>query len=244
MKWTIGVAASAATFAALALAGTGTARAQIITNGGFESGFTGWNRLDQIGSEGTFALQSGTLSPVNGATVPAPPEGLRAAMTDAGGPGAHVLYQDFIVPNNAFYGTVTFSLFIDSEDAFFSPNTLDFATTALNQQARVDLTTAGANAFSVASGDVLQNLFQTRPGDAPRSGYTSFTIDISTLLRARQGQTLRLRFAETDNVAPLRFGVDRVGINAAVPEPSTLALAATTTGLLGLIGGVRRRRSV
>src|SRR5437016_4892918 len=68
-----------------------------INNGGFESGFAGWTRADQLGSEGTFALQTGTASPVNGTTVPAPPGGSTAAMTDAQGPGSHVLYQSFTV---------------------------------------------------------------------------------------------------------------------------------------------------
>ncbi|HJT80248.1 MAG TPA: hypothetical protein VJ719_03540, partial [Chthoniobacterales bacterium] len=46
---------------------------ELISNGGFESGFTDWMRFDQTGSEGTWSLQSGTTSPVNGFTVPAPP---------------------------------------------------------------------------------------------------------------------------------------------------------------------------
>src|SRR5947209_3145968 len=73
------------------------ARAESINNGGFESGFSGWTRANQTGSEGGFSLQSGTLSPVNEDTVPAPPAGSAAAMSDAQGPGSHVLYQSFVV---------------------------------------------------------------------------------------------------------------------------------------------------
>src|SRR5688572_13540257 len=73
------------------------AQADLISNGGFESGFSDWTRVDQVGSDGTFHLQSGTASPVNGDAVPAPPGGSTAAMTDAQGPGAHVLYQIFTV---------------------------------------------------------------------------------------------------------------------------------------------------
>ena len=51
---------------ALMLALSSQAPAATILNGGFESGFTGWTRVDQIGSEGNFAQQSGTTSPVNG----------------------------------------------------------------------------------------------------------------------------------------------------------------------------------
>src|SRR5438046_94262 len=74
------------------------ARADII-NGGFESGFTGWSRADQVGGNGQFLTQTGTASPVNQFPVPAPPQGITAAMTDALGPGSHVLYQDFVVPS-------------------------------------------------------------------------------------------------------------------------------------------------
>jgi hypothetical protein len=70
----------------------------VIANGGFEAGLTSWTKSDQLGSEGTFFSQSGTSSPVNGDPVPAPPEGTKAAMTDAEGPGSHVLYQDFVEP--------------------------------------------------------------------------------------------------------------------------------------------------
>ena len=51
-------------------------QAGLIVNGGFESGFSGWTRVDQVGSEGTFSLQTGMSSPLNGFAVPAPPEGL------------------------------------------------------------------------------------------------------------------------------------------------------------------------
>src|SRR5207249_4987568 len=90
-----------------------TARADVvINNGGFEAGLASWTRADQLGSVGTFALQTGTTSPVNGTTVPAPPGGTRAAMTDAQGPGSHVLYQDFVVPSFAVgSGPLSFSLF-------------------------------------------------------------------------------------------------------------------------------------
>jgi hypothetical protein len=202
---------------------------QLITNGGFESAFTGWTRQDQLGSDGTFVIQTGTTSPVNGFIVPAPPQGTNAAMTDAQAGGSHVLFQDFTVPAGTLSGTASFSLFINSGDTFRTPNTLDWATPTLNQRARVDIITTSADPFSLVAADVLQNLFQTAPTDPLTSGYTNFVIDISPLLAARQGQTLRLRFAEVDNVSFLNLGVDQVSIvasplAAAAPEPSSLSL--------------------
>src|SRR3954469_20032278 len=81
----------------LGLLPVASARATVIANGSFESGLSNWFRADQVGSDGTFFVQSGTSSPVNGDPVPAPPAGVSAAMTDAQGPGSHVLYQDFLV---------------------------------------------------------------------------------------------------------------------------------------------------
>jgi hypothetical protein len=218
------------------------ASAQIIVNGGFESGFTGWTVANQVGSDGTFFLQSGTASPVNGDPVPAPPEGTTAAMTDAQGPGSHVLYQDFVVGTTAFASAnLSFSLFIGNRaDAFSTPATLDFSTPALNQQARVDILRAGTDPFSVAGADVLLNAFQTQPGDPLVSGYTAHTVDLAGILNANLGQTLRLRFAEVDNVFTFQLGVDAVGLSTqAVPEPSFVV--AGLAPLLGIAWRLRRK---
>ena len=212
----------------------------LILNGGFESGFASWFRVDQLGSDGTFVLQTGTLSPVNGDTVPAPPGGINAAMTDAAGPGSHALYQDFVVPAEG--AVLTFSIFIGNRaDRFVTPATLDFSTPALNQQARVDILRGGSNPFSVAPADIVMNLYQTQVGNTLVSGYNNFTFDLTSLFSANVGQTLRLRFAETDNLAPFQFGVDNVSLEttSVVPEPHIIPLLGT--GLLALLA-IRRRR--
>src|SRR4051794_16941074 len=100
-----------ATAAVLAVVASSFVQAvPILINGGFESGFSGWTRADQLGSEGTFLLQTGTTSPVNADPVPAPPEGTSAAMTDAAGPGSHVLYQDFVA--TAGSASLSFAVFV------------------------------------------------------------------------------------------------------------------------------------
>jgi len=211
--------------AALVCAITVPLQAGLITNGGFESGFTGWVRTDQTGSEGTFLLQSGATSPNLLLPVPVPPEGSSAAMIDASGPGSHVLYQDFVVPTLIANALLNFSLYFNNTaGAFFvpSPDTLDFSTPALNQQARVDITTTG--------NVVLQNVYRTNVGDAANtSAYIPFLRDVTSVLQANAGQTLRLRVAEVDNVSIFNLGIDAVDINvngpAAVPEPATFTLA-------------------
>ena len=206
-----------------------TASGAALVNGGFESGFSGWTRVDQAGSDGTFALQSGTTSPVNGFAVPAPSQGLTAAMSDAVGPGCHVLYQDFVVPTGSGPFRLDFALFVRNAAGagdFFVPGAvtaLDFAAPALNQQARVDVVTTAADPFSIAPADVLQNLFQTLPGDPLTSGYTLHSIDVTSLFTAHAGETLRLRFAEVDNVSPLELGVDGVALGSALSATKTVA---------------------
>lgn len=211
--------------------------AGIVVNGGFESGLSGWTTADQLGSDGTFSIQSGLLSPVLGDLVPAPPGGLNAAMSDAGGPGSHVLYQDIFIPNTVGQFTLSFSLFVGNRGPFFAtanPATigLDFSTPSQNQQARVDIVRVTANPFTVALADVLQNLYQTKVGDPLISGYNSFNIDVSAVLAANAGQTVRLRFAEVDNLGPFQLGVDNVDISP-VPEPSSWLVCVG--GLLGLM---------
>src|SRR5205823_9484224 len=179
----------------------------VIANGGFEAGLTSWTKADQLGSEGSFFSQSGTVSLINGDTVPAPPEGTKAAMTDAAGPGSHVLYQDFVATADA--AALRFALFIGNRaDRFATPLSLDFSTPTLNQQARVDILKNTGDPFSVAAADILLNLYQTKVGDPLISGYNAITTDITALLAAHAGETLRLRFAETDNLFTFQLGVD------------------------------------
>jgi len=225
--------------AAFACALTPAAADEVISNGGFNSGFAGWTLANQAGSDGSFFLQTGTSSPVNGDTVPAPPGPPTAAMTDAQGPGTHVLYQDFVVPIPVTSAILSFDAFIGNRaNAFFVPNpaSLDFAAPAFNQQARVDLLLGSATQFSVSSGDVLLNLFQTTPGGPLVTGYTAHSLDIASVLNDHLNTPLRLRFAETDNVFSFQFGVDDVSLvttPSAVPEPS--AGASTAIGALMLL---------
>lgn len=219
----------------------------LINNGGFEVGFASWTRADQAGGDGTFALQSGTTSPVNLDPVPAPSGGIRAAMSDGQGPGSHVLYQDFVVPTFPITAaTLSFDLFLGNRSTlgFATPNpaTLDFSIAGFNQQARVDILRGGTDPFSVAAADVLLNVFQTQPGDPAIQGYRPIVANLTALLAPRGGQTLRLRFASVDNIAPLQFGVDNVSLNV-VPEPATWALAGIgfTIGAAGA-AALRGRR--
>ena len=213
-------------------------RAAFIVNGGFESGFSSWTVVNEVASDGTFFLQTGVTSPSAGDLVPAPPGGLTAAMSDAQGPGSHVLYQNIVIPAAMPTAILVFDVFVGNRATEFrTPNTLSFSTPTLNQQARVDILLGGSDPFSLAPADLLLNAYRTNVGDPLISGYTHHAIDITAIVNANVGAPLRIRFAEVDNIFTFQFGIDNVDI---VPEPSSAILALT--GMVGLIGLRRRVR--
>ncbi|HUF63668.1 MAG TPA: hypothetical protein VMN36_16445 [Verrucomicrobiales bacterium] len=58
--------------------------------------------------------------------------------------------------------SIKFSLFINNgAEDFHDPETLDFATTELNQQARVDLMVAALDPFSLDAGDIVMVLYES-----------------------------------------------------------------------------------
>lgn len=217
----LGAAAAAAVM--LSIVVSMVALAASVNNGGFESGtFSGWTVVNQAGSfaGSNWFNYTGTTSPNSGHTIPAPPEGTRAAITDQNGPGSHELYQD-ITLQPGFTQTLTFSLYYHSYAALTAPGTLDY-TVGTNMQYRVDVMKTTAADFSIAPADVLANLFQTRAGDPQIVAPNSVKFDLTPFA----GQTIRLRFAEADNVSYFNAGVDNVQI---VSTQADLALTGTTS---------------
>lgn len=214
---------------------TGTARADLLTNGGFETGtFAGWTVANQPGGSAGWFVQAGTSSPVNSFPVPAPPQGTHAAMTDdPAAPGSRALLQSFTVAPGSKV-TLSFDIYVNNFAGFFSPASLDF-TLVPNQQARVDILTAGATPFALG-GSVLDNVFDATANTA---GYVAETFDITSAVGG--GGTFQLRFVEVDNLDFFNLGVDAASIvatPATVPEPTGFILLATV--VIGLAS--RRKR--
>jgi hypothetical protein len=199
----------AAFVAALALAGTAAAFAQF-ANGSFETGdFTGWTHVDQVGSSGSWFVYSGTSTPVEDFDFFAPPDGTYAAVTDQTGEGSHVLYQDITLRNTPLcQDRLQFTIYYNNQAlVFYNPATLDF-TAAPNQQYRVDIMRPGSPDFSVAPGDVLANVFQTTPSSPAVMAPTTMSVSVAKWA----GQTIRVRFAEVDDLFFFNAGVDNVKI--------------------------------
>lgn len=202
--------------------------AELVTNGGFEThgapgstSFTGWTFYGPPGGQGGFYPQTGTQGPLTPFTVPAPPAGSAAAMSDQVGPGAAVLYQDVAIPAGTT-ATLTARLFVLNQATDFSDaGSLDY-TQVPNQQARFDVMNPAAPVLDVGAG-VLRNVFVTLPGSTPAAGYVTVVVDMS----AYAGQTVRLRLAEVDNQQGLLFGADGVSIQVPGTTPTTTVLASS-----------------
>jgi hypothetical protein len=216
-----------------------------ITNGGLESNggagtsiFTGWTVDTEAGGGGSWYVQTGTSSPISGFTVPLPTEGSFAAMTDSTGPGTQVLIQTFTVAPGVSSVTLSFDYYLNNLAQDFFPNSdIDYTDGYPNQQARVDILSAGAGDFDSA---VLLNVFQTQSGDPLQPGvYQTLTMDITSTVAA--GGTFELRFAEVDNQQTLNFGVDNVVVEINAPEPATWGFISA--GLLAILALRHRRHS-
>ena len=194
-------------------------------NDGFEAGVADtntipcWTVVDQGGGSGSWCNQTGTTPPQGDCSgslvqVDAPPEGVQAAMTNQPGAGSHVLYRCGVLASEV----VSFELYVNNENwDFASPPSLDYSVYP-NQQVRADLVTETAIAtdpFTVAPADILLNIHQTLPGDAPVSGYTTVTADASEYV----AQRVCLRFAEVDNQFFQHAGVDNVSIDLRTKGP-------------------------
>lgn len=196
----------------------GAGKPSPLFNGSFElnggvvtNEFTGWTEVDLPNSSGSWLVQTGNTSPLNGFEVDHPTDGSFAAMTDQFGPGAHILYQDVRVPAHG-PAVLGFDVsFLNFAGEFVTPPTLSFETIP-NQQFRVDVMDPSAPLDDVGSG-VLLAVYRTEAGDAPSSDYRTVTASLGRFA----GRVVRIRFAEVDNLNNFLVGIDRVTVARHVP---------------------------
>jgi len=209
------------------------AASNLVVNGDFElNGGPGTNKLtawviaDQAGSSGSWYAQTGAfpMPPTercSNESVAAPPSGF-AAMSNQSFKGSHVMYQDIALPALATKITLTYDLFIYTHGGFANQPTLDFNILP-NTQFRADVVDPAAPVADMGSG-VLMNVYQSKPGDLRYAPYAMQTADLTQFA----GRTIRLRFAQVDNVDCFNAGLDNVSITVeACPAaaPSQLAIA-------------------
>ena len=131
------------------------------------------------------------------------PGGRFAAVTDTNGPGTRIPFRDVRLDGRL---TLRLTVFYAGSPALSSPRTLAWDAPQANQQFRIDLLDPSAPIDSVASGDVLVNVFRTSQDDEVARLSTRVKVDVSRWA----GRSLPLRLAATENRGPMRVGVDDI----------------------------------
>lgn len=231
---------AAATVAMLAV--PASADAAVVTNGDFETGnLSGWTHSDLLSSaDGSWFAYSGTTTPLFSDVVPAPPQGNFAAVTDQGGPGLRILYQDVALPAGFTDLQLSSWVYYQMNAPVSAPPTLDF-NGGPNEQYRFDVMKPGAPVDSVASGDVLATLFRTVDGDPQVLRPVMKALDLTPFA----GQTVRIRLAEVDNQEVNNSSADAItisGLKLGKAKPNAkagtakLAVTVTDPGTVKLTG--------
>jgi len=205
----------------------------LVVNGDFEqnggpgtSALNGWTISNQSGGSGSWYAQTGTYpmpstERCSNESVAAPPSGF-AAMSNQSNKGSHILYQDIAIPATGGKVTLTYDLFLYSHRSYRNQPTLDYNVLP-NTQFRADIMDPSAAVTDVGSG-VLTNIYQSQDGDLSYSPYKGQTIDLTQFA----GRTIRLRFAQVDNVDCFNVGLDNISItieSCPVTAPAQVAIA-------------------
>lgn len=248
------------------LATAAQAQTQLITNGTFEAtSLIGWSTASQTGSTGTFQIGDNTqtnafgpISPVEQFNNAGSSGGRYYAVTDSltpstDGPSAMVLYQNINLTNFLSFSsaTLTFDMAVQDYSGAGPLNAslttpLDYTQATPTQFVRVDMLrqgALGADAFTIASDDVLQSFFMGG-SSTTTANYTSYSVNVTNLLNQRLqsgDQSVSLRFAVVSGGGFYHANVDSVSILATgavtTPEPGPLGYLLVA----GMLLIVRRR---
>jgi len=202
-------------FAALGLASPPAAEAapvvvELITNGGFESGWTGWS-LYNNGSGGT-VLNDGTFAPP--AFGPLPPiSGSWDAVTWQGGPGIHRMAQMVGVPGVVTSATLQWKDRLRNSAPFLDPVCpFDYFAGCSVQDWKVGIYDASWN--------LVQEVYSTNPSDPPMQvGPNVRSVDVSALLQGLAGQNVWVAFIEVDNQGYFSAALDDVSLQVVYQLP-------------------------
>lgn len=205
--------------------GVSSASAAVISNGGFETGdLSGWTVFNEPGAGGSWFNYTGTVAPMNPSAIPAPAGGTRAAVADQGDPSSSVLYQDIVLEPGQTHTLKYDYFFINtSVDLWEIPSPDSFShLTGDNQQFAIDITTTAASPITTNPAEILASGRRATVSDPSAFDWTSSTIDLTPLA----GQTVRFRYVNVNNQAPLLTGLDNVSITSV--DTSSPVLGAPT----------------
>ncbi len=182
----------------------GVIPSELIINGGFETGdFFSWTVVnDDPEGDGRVEINDGTLDTGIIGDPFVPIDGEVDAVLHGVGPSNKQIHQSFVVPAGILSATLSWSDRLVNDGG-------DFADP--NQEYRVRIEDAGGN--------LLEEVFSTNPGDpVSQVGPNLRSFDITTLLQAQQGQTLRVSFSEEDDLSFFAAWIDSVSLTITASE--------------------------
>lgn len=212
--------------------------ADLILNGGFESGIFGaWNTASRAPAVAYFAIDSNALTDLNGLPTPGPALGSYYVVSDQAAPASFILWQVFNVPADSSV-SISYQIFANSyAPVAIGAGNLNHSDINPNQHARVDvISLADFMSDNYRTSGSIINLWtggsQITAGD-PSTPWMSMTHDVTGFTGA--GGMFVLRYGVTANQEVFNLGVDGVSIEAtSIPESQT-AFAAMMVAVCGML---------
>lgn len=226
--------AAAATALLFLLPLSGFAQSEVLTNGSFESGLTGWTTATNLGGGATgtcgynadTAPGTETLTSVAGFPATDGTQLALGSVSQTAGGGliiSCVLYQDVAIPANAT--TATFSFDIGIKNALNNNNTNNAAVVGI-------YSTASVPAFgdTAVVGGASGKVNYTQATDVTLNHRASASFNISS----RAGTTVRFAIINAaNNLGHENIGIDNVQFLVTVSSPTSIP-TLSTWGLAGL----------
>lgn len=188
---------------------------ELIRNGNFAQGLARWTSVaSDNGIVGTFtAATVGANTPRSGIpTASNAKGGALYALSDQSNRSFQALGQKFRVPKSAERVTLTYQMFVRSEEAIVKGSPF-FNSMISNQQARVDVLKGSSPLL--ANGGFVQALYP-RGADAVKPmtavPYRGYRFNLSRKLKP--GRTYQIRFAAVATAGPVNVGVDNVSVES------------------------------